>query len=753
MTKLIWPSQAQILQLRTTPYDRKQGEAFLSFWARHLNAPQVRTKRNPASYLITQGVGHFFDHLDRLPGSSIGNKWPSFESWWMENVKGKGCLAPHLRTALFQTAVVMRLVAPSLRFQMAYKPGNWIRTLLPPEAPIRMVLHDLEIALGNLPDRGFSPRNRVDALHLATGLLLANDYWRLDEITDEDLTDLKAKAAGQHTFWMGADTLDAAMCAIGVFSRMPLRGIVRKKRPQPGPDIADYVGLYRVPELFREVTLLYIQYYLERISSRHSTLRSKIQSLARFWQFIAATFPDVMSSADVRPEHAKAFIPHRLATAHASARASVSGARDGKTTANHDLAVMRTFFTDIACWSLEERSPFAAHVPPAPPLSFRDTQLPELTRAYRLKNAAVTRRIIDLEREMPKIRALAYEEWQVAQERQLSTAADMQAGRREARAFWTWAILELLVQSGLRIEEAHHLTVFDILRRTDNHRRVYFLLHVGPSKFDRARLIPIGDLLGRVLSEIIIHVKRFYGTSHVPTVDNFDFHERQPLPRAPYLLQGRTRPHMIGFSTIRDCLASLSRRAGATTYDGRPLEIAPHDCRRVFATEHLNAGTPPHVIQALLGHERLDTVMIYAKLYPTTLIENYRQHVRGIYQTIHGPEVLRAPSEEDWAQLAKSCDLRDMGTHLCALPAGEHCPKGLVCLGCVHGQPKKSARPIFTRMRTSHAQALERAEKRHEPLGQLAARRLELSRIDQAIRRADDLTTDVAAAMEAALAN
>jgi hypothetical protein len=52
------------------------------------------------------------------------------------------------------------------------------------------------------------------------------------------------------------------------------------------------------------------------------------------------------------------------------------------------------------------------------------------------------------------------------------------------------------------------------------------------------------------------------------------------------------------------------------------------------------------------------------------------------------------------ARTAASCNLRDMGTHLCALPTGEHCPKGLICLGCAHAQPKKSAVPIFRRMLT-----------------------------------------------------
>lgn len=69
--------------------------------------------------------------------------------------------------------------------------------------------------------------------------------------------------------------------------------------------------------------------------------------------------------------------------------------------------------------------------------------------------------------------------------------------------FWDWALLELLVQSGLRIEEASELTTLDILRRSLADGRIYYLLHIKPSKFDRARVIPIGDGLGRVLAEII----------------------------------------------------------------------------------------------------------------------------------------------------------------------------------------------------------------------------------------------------------
>jgi hypothetical protein len=44
-------------------------------------------------------------------------------------------------------------------------------------------------------------------------------------------------------------------------------------------------------------------------------------------------------------------------------------------------------------------------------------------------------------------------------------------------------------------------------------------------------------------------------------------------------------------------------------------------------------NTPIHVIQALLRHATIDTVMVYAKLYPRNLVEEYRKAVRGPYNS------------------------------------------------------------------------------------------------------------------------
>ena len=65
------------------------------------------------------------------------------------------------------------------------------------------------------------------------------------------------------------------------------------------------------------------------------------------------------------------------------------------------------------------------------------------------------------------------------------------------------------------------------------------------------RVIPIGDGLGRVIADIIAHVRRFYGTPSVPACDNWDVHEHRPLPCAPYLLPGAQHHSVIKAEQIR----------------------------------------------------------------------------------------------------------------------------------------------------------------------------------------------------------
>lgn len=188
---------------------------------------------------------------------------------------------------------------------------------------------------------------------------------------------------------------------------------------------------------------------------------------------------------------------------------------------------------------------------------------------------------------MPNIRAFAFRKWHEA-EAALKAEENGRLRTSEFDTFGDWILLELLVQSGLRLEEASELTTLDILKRHMPDGRVYYMLHVKPSKYNRARVIPIGDGLGRVIAEMIRHVKSLNGATEVPFCDHWDHHEKRPLPRAPYSVRAPRHPSALGMQGIRRRLRLLSAAAGARKSDGTPLRLHPHDCRRVFATEHLN---------------------------------------------------------------------------------------------------------------------------------------------------------------------
>jgi integrase len=679
--------------------------------------------------------------LDRLPGARLQDRWEAFEEgMWPAWAAGRERPAHHHWSYGIWTLVMSRAVRPGWPVLGVFAPGKWLWPL-PGDDPLRTAAAQLQQAAAEVA--WSNARMRAGAGALALRIMLARGYGTLAQITPADLQDAPSVKRQR-----GIDTLDAALCALGILERSPQRGSTRQQRvgrASPG----ELVARVQMPDRFRAVTALYLETYAQRVSDTHTSLRNKATNLARFWRFIAERYPELGGCGELLPVHARAFVPVAIEQSRAAQRNPDDELR---VTAYTWLSDVRVFLTDLCGWAAEPGSPLAAYAPRTLPLTHHDLKGFGFEKARRRQQARMTATVLELERAVPSIRAHAFTAWHEADQQLQAELEDPGVERCEREAFWDWAVLELLVQSGLRIEEACELTTLDVLKRQLPDGRLYYLLHVKPSKFDRARVIPIGDGLGRVLADIIAHVRGFYGTAQIPPCDNWDHHERRPLPRAPYLLQGAGHPSVINASQVRARLARLSHGAGARKADGTQLVLRPHDCRRIFASEHLNNDTPPHVIQALLGHAAIDTVMVYAKLYPTKLIEEYRKATRGTYAALHGHDTLRTPTTEEWRSFAQSCSLRDMGTHVCALPAGDHCSRGLVCLGCTHAQPKKSATPIFRRMLISHRRALAEGRRHGEPNGQLAARELEITRIEGALRHAEELPNDVATAIEGAAA-
>jgi len=51
--------------------------------------------------------------------------------------------------------------------------------------------------------------------------------------------------------------------------------------------------------------------------------------------------------------------------------------------------------------------------------------------------------------------------------------------------------------------------------------------------------------------------------------------------------------------------------------------VTPRQLRHTCATLLLNAGAPPAIVQAILGHKHIDTTMNYARLYDSTVATDY----------------------------------------------------------------------------------------------------------------------------------
>lgn len=75
----------------------------------------------------------------------------------------------------------------------------------------------------------------------------------------------------------------------------------------------------------------------------------------------------------------------------------------------------------------------------------------------------------------------------------------------------------------------------------------------------------------------------------------------------------RHQPLRVGYCGRR--LHLYGKRCG--------LHVTPHQLRFSCATLLLNAGTPILTVQRILGHQRVETTLRYARLYDSTIAADY----------------------------------------------------------------------------------------------------------------------------------
>jgi len=272
--------------------------------------------------------------------------------------------------------------------------------------------------------------------------------------------------------------------------------------------------------------------------------------------------------------------------------------------------------------------------------------------------------------------------------------------REEAHGFWAWAVVEVLRATGIRVEELLELTHHSLVKyRLPTTGELVPLLQIVPSKTDAERLLVVSPELADVLSTII---RRARGeTAAVPLVTAYDEHERVWSPPTPRLFQRPVGNEQRAFSssTVRDLLSGALTRTGLVDpVDGEPLDYTPHDFRRMFITDAIMNGLPPHIAQVIAGHRDINVTLGYKAVYPEEAIQAHLAFLAR-RRSLRPSDEYRVPTDEEWQEFLGHFERRKVSIGTCARAYSTPCIHEHACVRCPMLWPDPKQRPRLIEIR------------------------------------------------------
>lgn len=408
----------------------------------------------------------------------------------------------------------------------------------------------------------------------------------------------------------------------------------------------------------------------------------------------------------------------------------VGQVRERRAAGPDNLAAVRAFYLDIAQWAMEEPGRWAPWAAPCPiraedlarqkELRSRKSRMDQRTRE-RLPVLPLLARQVHATRVDAAIRLQAARDTDLGatfttageQLRRTVTgsgsarvwAEPSTGGKRrdltgeEDRAFWTWAAVETLRHTGVRIEELSELSHHSLIQYTlPDTGELVPLLQIAPSKSDTERLLVVSPELADMLAAIITRIRRPDGS--VGCVASYDSHERIWNPPMPLLFQRRfsLEQRAIPGGTIADWLTQALHGTGITDAAGQPLRFTPHDFRRLFITDAVLHGMPPHIAQLVAGHRDINTTMGYKAVYPEEVITGHRAFIAR-RRALRPAEEYRVPTEQEWDEFLGHFQHRKLALGTCGRSYATPCIHEHACLRCPLMRPDPDKRNRLVEIR------------------------------------------------------
>lgn len=151
-------------------------------------------------------------------------------------------------------------------------------------------------------------------------------------------------------------------------------------------------------------------------------------------------------------------------------------------------------------------------------------------------------------------------------------------------------------------------------------------------------------------------------------------------------------------SAIRKLLINALAATGLADANGNPLTFQAHDFRRIFVTDAIMNGLPPHIAQVICGHKTIDTTMGYKAVYPAETIEAHRAFIARRRAT-RPSEEYRTPTDAEWDAFLAHFEKRKVSVGTCARAFGSPCVHEHACVRCSLLRPDPAQRARLEEIR------------------------------------------------------